>query len=108
MARADELAVLLIDVEAQLRQLGLWQQESPSPQALASTQPFCIDTLSFVQWLQFVFLPRMASLLQNQQALPSECDIAPLAREYFKGQKRASLPLEAALAAIDRVISGQD
>ena len=107
MNKADEIAVLLLDVEAQLRQLGLWQQQPPSAHALASTQPFCVDTLSFVQWLQFIFLPKMHSVLQSGQRLPGECDIAPLAREYFKGQTLAGLPLVATLEAIDRIISGR-
>ena len=47
-----EIAEVLIDIEAQLRQLGLWDKIPPSTEALASTQPFCVDTLTLPQWLQ--------------------------------------------------------
>ena len=56
------VAALLIDLEGALRSRLLWDADEPSPEALASTQPFCIDTLDFPQWLQFVFLPRMRAL----------------------------------------------
>ncbi len=47
-----EVAELLIDIEAQLRQLNLWDRTPPSKASLASTEPFCIDTLTLPQWLQ--------------------------------------------------------
>ncbi|WP_258876037.1 YqcC family protein, partial [Pseudomonas aeruginosa] len=30
-----------------------------APEALASPEPFCVDTLALEQWLQWIFLPRM-------------------------------------------------
>ena len=80
-----QVAELLIDIEAELRQLGLWERQSPPAEALASEQPFCIDTLTLPQWLQFIFLPRLYRLLEQDAALPDRCGIAPLAEEYFRG-----------------------
>lgn len=77
------VAALLIDLEAQLRNRLLWDAEGPDPAALASTQPFCIDTLSFPQWLQFVFLPRMRLLLDADLPLPAQCAIAEMAEMQF-------------------------
>ena len=77
------VAALLIDLEAQLRTRLLWDIEEPDPTALASTQPFCIDTLSFPQWLQFVFLPRMRALLDEGHPLPTKCGIAEMAEMHF-------------------------
>ena len=51
----SQIAELLIDIEAQLRQLGQWDKVPPDADALASEQPFCVDTLRLPQWLQFVF-----------------------------------------------------
>ncbi|MEC8429313.1 MAG: YqcC family protein, partial [Pseudomonadota bacterium] len=42
----------LIDLQCELKNLNLWETQRPADEALASTQPFCIDTLSFPQWLQ--------------------------------------------------------
>ena len=77
------VAALLIDLEAHLRNRLLWDAEEPDPAALASTQPFCIDTLSFPQWLQFMFLPRMRALLDADLPLPAQCAIAEMAEMHF-------------------------
>ena len=106
LALEHQVAALLIDVEAHLRQMGLWDSEPPSAEALASTQPFCIDTLDFNQWLQFIFLPTMYAILEEGRDLPSECAIAPMAEEYFRGLELPSLELELSLAKIDRLLTG--
>jgi uncharacterized protein YqcC (DUF446 family) len=94
------VAEVLIDIEAQLRQLGQWDKIPPSEQALASEQPFCVDTLTLPQWLQFVFLPTIYHLLETEQALPQRCGIVPLAQEYFRG---TGLPCEELLEALVRI-----
>ena len=99
------VAELLIDIEAELRRLGLWESVSPPPEALASDQPFSIDTLSLPQWLQFIFLPTLYQLLEEGQPLPGRCGIAPMAGEYFRGLGMASAALEAALEKIDQLLS---
>lgn len=103
-----EVAEVLIDIEAQLRQLGLWDKIPPSREALASTEPFCIDTLTLPQWLQFVFLPTLYQLLEEEQPLPGRCAITPLAEEYFHG---GGLPIDGlmeALQRVDELLSGAD
>jgi uncharacterized protein YqcC (DUF446 family) len=102
------IAELLIDIEAQLRQLGLWEREPPPPEALASDQPFSIDTLTLPQWLQFIFLPTLYRLLEEGQPLPGRCGIAPMAQEYFRGLALASTALEETLLKMDRMLSGED
>ncbi|MDH4039205.1 MAG: YqcC family protein [Gammaproteobacteria bacterium] len=102
------IAELLIDIEAELRQLGLWDKVPPPPEALASEQPFSIDTLTLPQWLQFIFLPTLYRLLDEGQPLPGRCGIAPMAQEYFRGMGLASAALEEALLQMDRMLSGED
>ena len=102
-----EVAEVLIDIEAQLRQLGLWDKIPPSTEALASTQPFCVDTLSLPQWLQFVFLPTVYQMLEEEQALPERCGIAPMAEEFFKGSGLAVDDLVRSLEKVDELLSAQ-
>jgi uncharacterized protein YqcC (DUF446 family) len=85
MSKEHIVAALLIDIESELRQLQLWEREPPSCEALASQQPFCIDTLKFSQWLQFVFIPKIKSLLDQNMTLPDSCAIAPMAEEFYRG-----------------------
>ncbi len=90
-----------------MRQLGLWQAEPPSEKALASVEPFCIDTLSFPQWLQFVFLARIYSIISARQPLPASCSIAPMATEYFASSGLAASSLVEVLGQIDALLSSQ-
>jgi uncharacterized protein YqcC (DUF446 family) len=99
------LAGLLIDVEAELRQLGLWDRVPPPPEALASTQPFCVDTLVLPQWLQFIFLPTLYAMLAEGRDLPGQCGIAPMAEEYFRGTGLGTDALLAALVRIDELLT---
>ena len=102
------VAELLIDIEAELRTLGLWDKLPPSTQALASEQPFSVDTLTLPQWLQFIFLPTLYRLIQEGEPLPERCGIAPMAEEYFRGTGLASAALEATLLKLDQLLSGQE
>jgi uncharacterized protein YqcC (DUF446 family) len=105
-ADPTQIAALLIDVEAELRQLQLWDDEPPSAEALASQQPFAIDTLTLPQWLQFIFLPNMYGLIEDEAPLPTKCGIAPMAEEFFRGQELGVSGLMDALEALDTVLSG--
>ena len=100
-----EIAAVLIDIEAQLRQLGLWDKIPPSTEALASDQPFCIDTLTLPQWLQFIFLPTLYGMLEEGRALPDRSSIAPMAEEFFRGGGLATTELMAALLRVDEILS---
>lgn len=75
------LADVLLEVEAVLRTSGKWQEKQPPTTALASSEPFCLDTLKFEQWLQWILLPRMKLILESQKPLPSRSAIAGYAEE---------------------------
>lgn len=105
MSSFIEIESLLIDIEAELRRLQLWDSELPSAAALASTEPFCVDTLTFPQWLQFIFLPRMRMLCAAQQLPPGRCDIKPLAEQYFSGGRLDVLALVRVLGELDQRIN---
>lgn len=95
------LLLLLDDLEQLLTTMGCWQDTAPSIDALSSQQPFAIDTLSFTQWLQFVFLARFKQLLTTQQTLPAGMSIAPMASEVLPNE----LALFNLLTQIDLLVS---
>ena len=101
------IAELLIDIESELRKLGLWSQVPPSAKALASEQPFCVDTLTLSQWLQYIFLPTLYQLMEDGEELPQRCGVAPMAEEYFKGAELSTDALIKALHQIDVTLSGE-
>ncbi len=100
MSRYHDIAATLIDIECELRSLGQWDKVAPPPEALRSEQPFAVDRLSFSQWLQFVFIPRIRYLLDSDSELPSACAIAPMAEEMYRG---LSLPIADLLSALEKI-----
>ena len=101
-ARIPQIADQLLLIERQLRQLGLWAQQAPSAEALASQQPFCVDSLAFEEWLQWIFLPRLKSMLEANAPLPTASGIAAMAEQVFVGRALEVKGLIAALEEFDR------
>ncbi|WP_299977298.1 YqcC family protein [uncultured Pseudoteredinibacter sp.] len=104
--QAEQMAVLLIDLEAALRKTGQWQSTAPSAEALASTQPFCVDTLDFCQWLQFIFIPRIQFMLEQKIELPTVSGIAAMAEEVYKADRHVLNSVVPTLNKIDQCLGG--
>ncbi|MBN50451.1 MAG: hypothetical protein CMN85_13045 [Spongiibacteraceae bacterium] len=102
MASHHQIESLLIDLEASLRNSGLWAAESPGAEALASTEPFAVDTMPLQGWLQFIFIPRMRVLLEAGAPMPANCAVLPVAQEAFDSVNR---DLFAVIASLDKLIS---
>lgn len=107
MSKYIALAEILMDVEKELRELRLWESEPPSAEALASVQPFAVDTLNFAQWLQFIFIPRLYEMIDSRSALPVNCGVAPMAEEYFPPLGLNSYRLVEHLHEIDELLTIQ-
>ena len=100
------LAQQLRLIEAELRQLDWWTATSPTAVALASEQPFAVDSMAFEQWLQWLFLPRMQQLLESGAPLPSACGIAPMAEMALAERAYQARVLLQVLGGFDRLITG--
>ena len=94
----DETAILtaLEALEQALQEWGLWTAIAPSPEALASHMPFCCDTLSLQQWLQWLLVPRIRAILEAQAPLPARSSIAPYAEVVWP----ATPPYDALIALL--------
>lgn len=103
--KEEKLCQLLNQLEDELRLQNLWQNEKPSEQALASSLPFSMDTLTFEQWLQFVFIVKMRLLLQLKKALPEAISVSPFAMEYYKSLTIESSQIIALLTRIDLLLT---
>ena len=101
-----QVGSLLMDLQIELRSMDCWSHETPSAQALASETPFAVDTLTFEQWLQFIFFPKMQYLVEHELPMPGACHIVPMAEEYF-GSKPVKLGrLIKVLGQLDDVLAG--
>lgn len=105
--RFPKIAEQLLLIERELRLQGLWGDESPSAEALASTQPFAVDTLEFEQWLQWIFLPRMKMILEQDLPLPNASGIQEMAEMVFSSRfmQGRDLQLQVLLKEFDQLIA---
>lgn len=77
---------LLQSLQQALVDAGYWSNKAINPTALNSQQPFCLDTMNFSEWLQFVFIPRMQAILEDNLELPRLTKgqgIEPMANEFY-------------------------
>jgi uncharacterized protein YqcC (DUF446 family) len=105
-ARVALLAEQLLLIERELRLLGWWDEQAPSAEALASQEPFCVDSLTFEQWLQWIFLPRMKQLLEADAELPSVSGIQVMAEMVYREQPGVARRLLELLGEFDRLLTG--
>jgi uncharacterized protein YqcC (DUF446 family) len=102
--RFPQIADQLLLIERELRVLGWWREVPPSDEDLSSREPFCVDTLDFDQWLQWIFLPRMKAILEQNLALPNASGILEMAQMVYASRAEETRNLQALLAQFDRLI----
>ena len=103
----NRIADVLLEVEANLRIYDKWDENKPDPDALASELPFCMDTLKFEQWLQWIFLPRMKETIEQTKPLPAKSGIYEYAEECLHKNDPSTNPLLKQLKTFDDLISIQ-
>ena len=104
-ARISQVAEQLLLIEKELRSLNLWAETAPSDEALNSGVPFGVGVIEFEQWLQWVFLARMKTLIESGAPLPAVSGIAPMAEEYYRHDAPRFAALTKLLAQIDQTLS---
>ncbi|MEZ9199066.1 YqcC family protein [Shewanella sp. 10N.286.54.B9] len=98
---------LLVALEAELAAQNLLSIESPTKEALTSSAPFSCDVMPFEQWLQFIFLPKMHTILDSNLSLPNAISIAPMAQHVWQGETKYQT-LVGLIQAIDSLLNGND
>ena len=84
----------------------MWSQQTPSNEALSSIEPFCIDTLTALEWLQWVLIPKLNGLLQQGHPLPQNFDITPYFSEALKQHPQQEVIVEH-LLDLDFIFKGK-
>ncbi|PCC98043.1 YqcC family protein [Halopseudomonas pelagia] len=97
------MAQALSELERELRALQMWSVEPPDARRLASGEPFCVDTLGFEEWLQWVFVQRMGDLVAQRGLLPGAAQLTPMGEQAFVHLGRRQQPLLLLLARIDQL-----
>ncbi|MGC3872633.1 YqcC family protein [Halomonas sp. GXIMD04776] len=106
MTPHTELEHALTRLEATLSSVDLWRTPQPEAMAFNSQEPFCVDTMELPQWLRYVFIPRLQTLVDAKAALPVSCQVAPAVEVYLQQSKPSTRALVVkAVADIDRIVT---
>lgn len=103
MMHTDILDALL-SLEKELRALSLWGGEEgiPDSSAFMSTAPFCVDTMEFHQWLEYVLIPKLGAIAKEGGKIPKMA-LLPAGEVYYRGSVRKHRLLLKALSDLDRI-----
>jgi uncharacterized protein YqcC (DUF446 family) len=104
--RREALGVVIDRLEATLRGADRWDDEPPAQDLLDTGQPFCYDTLTFEQWVQWQMIPRMREILDNHEALPGSSAILPYAEECAQSGGEEGQELLQLIERFDALITG--
>ncbi|WP_067517430.1 YqcC family protein [Endozoicomonas ascidiicola] len=102
---SQEIINLLEAIEDELRNQNVWAQMPPSIEALSSTTPFCMDTMHFSQWLQWIFIPRIRAILDAGGSLPTGSDMKPYAEEALPMERLSSQELLNLIEKFDQLMN---
>ena len=97
----DNINELFDQLELELKSNQLWQGQPPSQQAMMSLQPFAVDTLEGHEWLQWVFLPKMRTVLETGHVLPHGFSVSPYFEQFWANSPQCS-PALAILVQLDK------
>ncbi len=70
-------------IEAEMRRVGLWFDTPPTPDQFQFKRAFAGDTMSFDQWLQYVFLPNVRAIVDQRGQFPPSSSVGSYAVREF-------------------------
>jgi len=94
MSGYQDVQTKLDEIVVEMKRIGLWQDEPLSPEKYDFRAPFALDTMAFSQWLQFVFVPRVGQILDNQGTFPTRSQVGAQAIREFDGVPEATYLVE--------------
>lgn len=98
---------LLIEIKRELQYLGLWQGIQPPTEKLNYKEPFGIDTMEFHEWLEFILIGRMSTMIDAGADVSSlKLAIAPMAEVIYAEDHLNKRKLISLLSQLDDCFSG--
>jgi uncharacterized protein YqcC (DUF446 family) len=77
-------------IEAEMKRIGYWQSEPLDPGQYGFQRAFAMDTMTFSQWLQFIFIPRVKEIVAIAGEFPRRSMVGAQAVREFDGAPEAS------------------
>jgi len=102
-ASSHDVERALDAIISELKAVGLWSDRPLPEEAHEFREAFAADTMSFDQWLQFVFVPRVKELVSQGGPFPASSAVSVRAVREFDGQGLTEL--EARLREFDALFA---
>lgn len=82
-AKKARLGELAVEIEAEMRRLGLWLEDPPAEDVVLAGGAFGRETVPFDTWLQVVFVQRLRQVAEGDFDIPKSSSVgAQAAREW--------------------------
>src|SRR3954470_2495910 len=81
-------------IEAEMKGIGYWRAEPLPPEMYDFKQAFAMDTMPFTAWLEFVFVPRVRSIIAERGEFPTHSMVGVQAVREFDGDTNADRLVE--------------
>jgi uncharacterized protein YqcC (DUF446 family) len=85
----ERIQAKIAEIEDEMKRIGYWQSDSLRPEQYQFHMAFAMDTMAFSQWLQFIFIPRVKSILESGEKVPRDSQNAAQAVREFDGDDNA-------------------
>ena len=102
---SKSISLVLDQLQSEMEKEGLWQSVPPAAEKMMSIEPFSIDTLTFTEWLQWVYVARLRAIIDAKAELPTGAQVAPYAEESFRVEDIQSLPILRLIRQLDDLLS---
>jgi uncharacterized protein YqcC (DUF446 family) len=84
MPTHDTVQRTLDAIESEMKRIGMWQADPLAPGKFDDMGPFGANTMSFEQWLQFVFVPNVRAIVAERGEFPSQSQVSQKAYREWK------------------------
>lgn len=105
MSHYQTVDALLSAIQREMEAQSIWEAVAPSDAALSSTEPFCVDTLAFTEWIQWLLLPKLRLMIKQDMALPQNSNIHVMAEEALKLTHANSATLLDLIKQLDQALT---
>jgi len=95
----------LDEIEREMKRVGLWQETPLKEEQYNFRRAFAMDTMSYDQWLQFVFIPRVKEIINTKGKFPLSSSVGAQAVREFDTYANAQA-LISLLSEFDRLFDG--
>ena len=94
------------EIETELKRLGRWEKNFLPEGRFENMGPFGSRTMSFEQWIQFVLIERIHSIIDEQGEFPSESNVGIYAVREFDTDPQANV-LTQLLSELEALINSE-